>query len=273
MRVQGACTPATRRIGGNAMGELNAGTAAGGAARMQGRRVVVTGGASGIGRATARLFAAHGAKVAIIDRDGAAAAAVAGELGGIGIGIAADVSDAAQVDSAVRQAADRLSGIDGIVNAAGIPAMASVGDTTPELWRRLIEVNLTGPFLVIRAALSYLQAEAGATIVNISSGAALIPRPYRVAYIASKAGVLGLTRALAIELAPAIRVNAICPGMIDTPILDKGASTSPELVNRAAMKRLGTAEEMANSILYLSSSESSFTTGITLAADGGRNFH
>ena len=253
------------------MGKSDAGTETGGAARMQGRRVVVTGGASGIGRATARLFAAHGAKVAIIDRDGAAAAAVAGELGGIGI--AADVSDAAQVESAVRQAADRLSGIDGIVNAAGIPAMASVGDTTPELWRRLIEVNLTGPFLVIRAALSYLQAEAGATIVNISSGAALIPRPYRVAYIASKAGVLGLTRALAIELAPAIRVNAICPGMIDTPILDKGASTSPELVNRAAMKRLGTAEEMANSILYLSSSESSFTTGITLAADGGRNFH
>ena len=253
------------------MGKSDAGTETGGAAGMQGRRVVVTGGASGIGRATARLFAAHGAKVAIIDRDGAAAAAVAGELGGIGI--AADVSDAAQVDSAVRQAADRLSGIDGIVNAAGIPAMASVGDTTPELWRRLIEVNLTGPFLVIRAALSYLQAEAGATIVNISSGAALIPRPYRVAYIASKAGVLGLTRALAIELAPAIRVNAICPGMIDTPILDKGASTSPELVNRAAMKRLGTAEEMANSILYLSSSESSFTTGITLAADGGRNFH
>lgn len=271
MRWDGACMPATGRIGGNAMGELNAGQAAGSAARMQGRRVVITGGGSGIGRATARVFAAHGAKVAIIDRDRAAAVAASEELGGIGI--EADVSDADQVERAVRQAANGLSGIDGIVNAAGIPAMASVGDTTPELWRKLIEVNLTGPFLVIRAALSFLQREPGATIVNISSGAALIPRPFRVAYIASKAGVLGLTRALAIELAPDIRVNAICPGMIDTPILDKGAATSPELINRAAMKRMGTPEEMANSILYLSSSESSFTTGIALAADGGRNFH
>jgi NAD(P)-dependent dehydrogenase (short-subunit alcohol dehydrogenase family) len=242
-----------------------------GLGRLRGRRILITGGASGIGRATALLFAAEGAILTIVDRDQRLSEEVAHLINGVSV--VADISSPAEVEAAVKSAARAMSGIDGIVNAAGITVAAPVSDTTPEMWRKVIDVNLTGSFLVVQAALPFLQAAQNATVVNIASGAALLPRPNRVAYASSKGGVLAMTRALAIELAPGIRVNAICPGMVDTPILEESARTSAEAVNRYALKRMAKPVEIANSILFLSSSESSYTTGVTLSVDGGRTFH
>ena len=239
--------------------------------RLGGRRILITGAASGMGKTTAELFVAEGAQVALLDANAAALEAVAGEIGCPGF--RADVTDASSVKVAVEQAATAMGGIDGVVNAAGIFGFTPLADSTPEQWQRILAVNLMGPVLVSQAALPWLQAAPAATIVNISSIQALKPSPRVGAYVASKAGLLGITRSLAMELGPKIRVNAVCPGTIDTPMARANLADTGIDVSSYVIPRLGSAMEAAQGILYLTSDESSYVTGIALPIDGGRAFH
>ena len=235
-----------------------------------GRRFLVTGGGSGIGRSTAELLASAGARVVVLDRDEASAHAAADACGGFSI--TADVSQESDVEAAVERAASELGGLDGLVNAAGASARARVIETSLTDWRRVLDVNLTGPFLVCRAALPFLRACAGATIVNVSSGTAMRPAAGRAAYSASKAGLIAFTRALAKEVAPAIRVNVVCPGPVDTPMFQRwqtGTVSIAATAENLAAKRIGEPEEIAHVIAFLSGAQSSFITGTMLMADGG----
>jgi NAD(P)-dependent dehydrogenase (short-subunit alcohol dehydrogenase family) len=242
--------------------------------RLAGRRVLITGGASGIGAATARLFAAEGAKVAVLDRQEAAARAVADEIGGVAV--AADVSDWDQVQAAVSKAAAALGGLDGLVNAAGILLVGTLLETDVATFRKVVDINLTGLFAVCKAAAPLLLQAPQASIVNLASGVAILPFVGQGAYAASKGGVLTLTRVLARELAPKVRVNSVCPGAVDTPMtqaMNRSNSQKAELAARYALNRTGQPEELAQAILFLTSAASSFVTGIALPVDGGRTFH
>ncbi len=246
-------------------------------ARLAGRKILITGSASGIGRATAVLCAREGAKVAVLDRSAEAAEAVASSIGGAAFTV--DVADPGSVASAVERAAAAMGGLDGVVNAAGIFSSEGLTDTSPELFNKILTVNITGTFLVIRAAERFLRAAKSATVVNIGSGVGLKPTgPGSTAYVASKGGVIAMTRALAMELAPKIRVNVVCPGMVDTAmtegfIMNNQGVLRPELAALYALGRAATAEELANAILFLTSDEASFITGIALPVDGGRTYH
>lgn len=242
-------------------------------ARLSGRKILITGGASGIGSATARLFAEHGARVGVLDRDGEAASRLANEIGGVAA--QADVADAAETRRAVEAIATGLGGLDGLVNCAGtfIPGKAEDGDL--DGWNRTLAVNLTGAFLATAAALPFLKQAERATIVNISSGIALRPAPEQGAYAASKAGLLAWTKVLAQELGPRIRVNATCPGPTDTPLMRAHARglSMKELGEGRALDRAGEPHEQAAAILFLTSDEASFVTGVTVPVDGGRTYY
>jgi NAD(P)-dependent dehydrogenase (short-subunit alcohol dehydrogenase family) len=246
-------------------------------ARLAGRRIIITGGASGIGRATARLFRAEGAAVAVLDRSDNAAKAVADEIGAFAV--TCDVADPASVTAAVAKAAEAMGGLDGVVNAAGILSSAGLADTTAEVFARTLAVNLTGTFLVIQAAAPFIQAAGKGTIVNIASGVGLMPTgPGSTAYVASKGGVVALTKSVSMELAPNIRVNSVCPGAVETAmtagyIRTASGEPSPDIAARYALGRHAQPEELAAAILFLTSDESSFMTGIALPVDGGRTFH
>jgi len=238
------------------------------AGRLQQRRVLITGAASGIGRRTALLFATEGAALTLLDRSVEGLAEVARETGGLAV--ETDVTDEGSVADAVKRGAAAMGGIDGVVNAAGIVIRGPVLEVGVADWRRVIDVNLAGTYIVVRYCLPWLTKVTGATIVNIASGQGLLPnRPEMTAYAASKGGVVNLTRALAAELAPAIRVNSVCPGMVDTPMTADG----PRDVTPYALKRIADPLEIAHAILFLTGSESSFVTGAALAIDGGRTFH
>lgn len=235
--------------------------------RLAGRRIVVTGAASGIGAAIAQLFVAEGAQLAALDR----------HAEGIrhGTALTADVSDEASVAQAIEQAARAMGGIDGLVNAAGIANGELLSEVSLEDWRRVIDVNLTGSFLMARACYPHLRAVQDSSIVNFSSGQGLQPFMRRGAYAASKAGVISLSKSLAMEWAP-IRVNSICPGAVDTPMVRNGYD--PEVLRtqvgaRYALGRVAEAVEIARAALYLTGGESSFITGVALAVDGGRSYH
>lgn len=241
--------------------------------RLAGRRILITGAASGIGAATARLFSGHGARIALLDRNADGVQTVAAECGASPFEV--DVSDEAAVWQAVDGAACALEGLDGVVNAAGVSTIAAFGETDEELWHTALDVNLTGPFRICRAALPYLQDAPAATVVTLSSAAALQPLANRSAYAASKSGVIAMSKVMAMELAPRIRVNVVCPGAIDTPMV-RGSFTGDALkavTSRYALGRLGEAEEVAAAILFLTSQESSFMTGATMSVDGGRTYY
>jgi NAD(P)-dependent dehydrogenase (short-subunit alcohol dehydrogenase family) len=246
-------------------------------ARLAGRKILITGGASGIGRATALLCAEEGAAVAVLDRSEDAAREVASAAGGTAFAV--DVAEPASVASAVERAAAAMGGLDGVVNAAGIFSSEGLTETSPELFNRILTVNITGTFLVVRAAEPFLRAANRATIVNIGSGVGLKPTgPGSTAYVASKGGVIAMTRSLAMELAPKIRVNVVCPGMVDTAMTESflrnnQGEVRPEIARLYALGRAATADELANAILFLTSDESSFVTGIALPVDGGRTYH
>jgi NAD(P)-dependent dehydrogenase (short-subunit alcohol dehydrogenase family) len=237
-------------------------------ARLSGRRVVITGAASGIGRRTAELFVTEGSQVALLDRDTPGLAATSRTTGGHAYSV--DITDEDAVAEAIEKAAHTMGGIDGVVNAAGILTHGPILNTPAAQFRKLVEVNLTGTYIVVRACLPWLSRESSATIVNIASAQGLLPNaPGHTAYAASKGGVVNLSRAMAAELAPVIRVNTVCPGMVDTPMAEGFRAN----VGNYALKRLAAAEEIARAIMFLTSTESSYVTGSALAVDGGRSFH
>jgi NAD(P)-dependent dehydrogenase (short-subunit alcohol dehydrogenase family) len=236
--------------------------------RLYGRRIIITGAASGIGRRTAAVFAAEGARLGLLDRDAAGVARMAQELGELGFAI--DITDEPAVQTVIAEAAAMMEGIDGVVNAAGIMTVGTVIETTAAQFRKLIDVNLTGTYVVTRACLPWLIENASATIVNIASAQGLLPNsPGHTAYAASKGGVVNLSRALAAELAPNVRVNTVCPGMVDTPMADGFRAN----VGNYALKRVADPDEIARAILFLTCQDSSYVTGAALAVDGGRSFH
>lgn len=245
--------------------------------RFAGRRLVVTGGGSGIGRAVAEGAAAEGAKVAVLDINLAGAEETAGRIAGSAHQV--DVSDAASVEAAIAAAARAMGGIDGLVNTAGIVGTTLLPDLDIAYWNRMIGINLTGPYLTARACLPHLQAAPGvSTIVNVASAQVFRPGGAACSYAASKAGVVGLTRILSVELAPHIRVNCVSPGITDTPMAAaaKAASGGTGALPNAkdyVLGRMAAPAEIASAILYLSSSDASYVTGIVLSADGGRSFH
>lgn len=252
--------------------------------KLPNRRILITGGASGIGRATAILFAGEGAKVAILDRDAPGARETAALCGATATAFEVDIANEDSVNRAVGAAAVAMGGIDGVVNCAGVGYSASFKKTDFANWQRVIGINLNGPFLVCHAALRWLKESGKATIVSIASGAALQPYPGASAYAASKAGLVNMHRVLAKELAPAIRCNVICPGAVDTPMLAgrgnlgvAGGARDPALIQKTlelvAQKRKGQPEEIANVVLFLTSDDSSFMTGSNLVVDGGRIYH
>ena len=240
------------------------------AGKLQGRRIVVTGAANGMGLAIADLFASEGARLALLDLNAAGVQTVAGRLNATGF--ACDVSDRAAVNTTVQMAGEVLGGIDGIVNAAGILAIKAFGELPPESWDRMLAINLTGPFNVVYAALPMLRAAARATIVNIASTSALMPMAGTTGYSASKAGLAMFTKCLAFDLGPTIRANSICPGVIKTEMtryLWENGEHSARAADRVALKRLGLPEDVARAALFFSTEQSGFTTGTELPVDGG----
>jgi len=247
----------------------------------QDQRFLVSGGASGIGLAVARLALARGARACLLDRNRAALDAACAELGEGAWPVVCDVADPAAVGVAVAQAAERLGGLDALVNSAGVDSLTPLEQLSDAEWSRTLAINLTGPMLLCRAALPHLRRAGGGSIVNVSSGAGLSPLRNRTAYCASKAGVIMFGKALAIEVAgDGIRVNAVCPGAVDTPLFrtsyEDNADPEGELARireRYALRRVAQPEELAEAILYLSGPGASYITGTALAVDGGRTFH
>jgi 2-keto-3-deoxy-L-fuconate dehydrogenase len=236
-------------------------------AELSGLAAVVTGGGSGIGLATARLLASRGAKVAVLDL----------KPGDEFTGLYADVTDDASVREAIDTAAERLGGVDIVVNNAGIGAIGTVADNSDDEWHRVFDVNVVGMVRVARAALPYLRASAHAAIVNTCSVAAIAGLPQRALYSATKGAVLSLTLAMAADhIHEGIRVNCVLPGTADTPwigrLLDQADDPVAEraaLERRQPMGRLVSPDEVAAGIAYLASPLASSLTGTSLAVDGG----
>ena len=249
---------------------------------LAGRRVLITGAANGIGLASVTRFLAEGASVAALDRDENALVALRRRLDGAAVhAMPADVAEPASVATAVVDSATAMGGLDGVVNAAGIDLVADIEAMMPAEWSRILAVNLTGPMLVMRAAFPYLREAGGGTIVNVSSGAGLSPLKHRTAYCASKAGLQMASKALAMEAAEfGIRVNTVCSGAVETGLFRSGIEAAPDpnaayeaVRARYALQRIAAPEEIAAAILWLTSKESSYVTGVALAVDGGRTFH
>ena len=246
--------------------------------QLDGRRILITGGASGIGLESAKLFIADGARVALLDRNPQALTDAVAMLGAGVAAVEADVTDESAVQLAVQRAAQSLGGIDGLLNSAGISLWKPFEELSFADWRRVQSIDLDGPFLVSHAVLPHLRAAGGGSVVNLASGAGMRPLPNLSAYCVAKAGVVMLTRAMALDLVKyGIRVNAVAPGPIHTPMLERTLAAAPDraateerFFARVGMRRFGRAEEVARAVRFLMGPESSFTTGAVLEVDGGR---
>ena len=240
---------------------------------IAGRVAIITGAASGMGRATARLFAAEGAAVAVVDLNLAACAAVAAECGNGAKGYALDVSDGAAIARVVAQIAADFGRIDILVNNAGVSSFCALDDPAYEdAWHRAIGVMLTAHQRMVRAALPHLRGSDAPRIVNIASTEGLGATPGDTPYVAAKTGVVGLTRGLAVDLGPeGITVNCICPGPIRTAMTDGVAEEHKAIFarRRTALRRYGEPEEVAHVTLSLVLPAASYITGAAIPVDGG----
>ena len=245
---------------------------------FDGKVALVTGGASGLGQAAVRLLAAAGARVAVADLDeagGAETVEAVAAAGGEAIFVRTDVTREADVAGLVARVVDTWGRLDGAINNAGIAGPGKlIPDYSLEEWNRVLAVNLTGIFLGLKYEIPQMLRQGGGAIVNTSSGAGLIGYPGLPAYVASKHGVVGLTRAAGLEFATAgIRVNAVCPGSTLTPMLQGSMGDDPAALAAqeatTPMKRLGRPEEIAHAMLWLLSDEASFVNAHPFAVDGG----
>jgi len=235
------------------------------------KRVLVTGGASGIGAATAARFLEEGAQVVVLDRDREAGERIAAELPGLAGVVPCDVSNLTEVTAAVDRTVELMGGLDVVINNAGISIRHDFLDITPEQWERVLAVNLTGVFYVAQTTARYMLEHGGGVILNTASTNGIVGYRYYSDYNASKAGVIELTRSMALEFAPHIRVNAIAPGYILTP-MQRAEYTDEMLeeVNRKLpLKRHGTPEEIAAFFAFLASDDAQYLTGQVYVADGG----
>ena len=250
--------------------------------RLEGRAAIVTGGAAGIGAAIARAFADEGARVLIADRDAATAAETARRIGDAAVAFEVDVTREADVQAMAAEARARFGRIDILVNNAGIMRKAFVKDMTEATWDAVVDVNLKATFLCSKAVLPAMIEARRGRIINIASIAGKIGEPTASAYSAAKFGVIGFTRALALEVAQhEVLVNAICPGPIPTALGQQGwhEGAAVEGVDlerilarvgsRSPLKRLGTPEQVARMAVFIASDDCDFTTGSAFNVDGG----
>jgi NAD(P)-dependent dehydrogenase (short-subunit alcohol dehydrogenase family) len=243
--------------------------------RMTGKVALVTGAGSGIGRATALRLAAEGARVACVDlvldraRD---TARTIEKAGGHAIALVADVSDDVACASTVVATLTSFERLTTLVNSAGVRADRHDHAPPPQEWQRVVDANLTGTYLMSRAAMPALAATGHGAITNLASIYGLVGGSMSPAYAASKGGVVNLTRQMALNWAPAVRVNCVCPGVIETPMTAElllDPAWREAALSRHPMRRLGHTEDIAAAILYLASDEASFVTGVALPVDGG----
>jgi NAD(P)-dependent dehydrogenase (short-subunit alcohol dehydrogenase family) len=247
---------------------------------LQGKSALVTGGASGIGRATALAMAREGARVAIADKSEAGAAetvAMINRAGGQAMAIGADVADETQIEAMVARTVAAFGRLDCAFNNAGIatrhvgPSGTRTHETTRESFDRMLAINLTGVFLCMKHEIVQMLAQGGGAIVNTASVAGLIGLPTAASYVAAKHGVVGLTKTAALEYArDNIRVNCVNPGYVKTPMTDPTmAQRYDSLMARVPMKRLGVPEEIAEAVVWICSDKASFMTGVSHVIDGG----
>jgi 3alpha(or 20beta)-hydroxysteroid dehydrogenase len=242
--------------------------------RLQGKVAIVTGAAGGIGAETARRFAQEGARLVLTDADGERAAAIAQELGAAATALPHDVTSEDQWSATVARALDAHGRVDVLFNNAGVFLAAPLAHTSEQEFRRVLDVNVVGVFLGMRAVRETMCERGGGSIVNVSSVAGLTGAPMLTAYAASKWAVRGMTKVLARELAGSgVRVNSLHPGQIDTDMNARQREQTPELIDRliaaVPLRRIGTPREVADAALYLAADESSYTTGAELVVDGG----
>jgi NAD(P)-dependent dehydrogenase (short-subunit alcohol dehydrogenase family) len=239
--------------------------------RLKDKVAIVTGGASGIGKAMCKALAAEGANVVVVDLDGQKGKEAAKEIGGKSISLQADVTSSASMNTMAEEIDRQFGRIDILVNNVGVRITKPFLDHTDADWNTMIQSNLTGPFLCSRAVVPFMKRAGKGRIINTASIASFVGRPNRVAYVSAKAGLLGMTRAMAIDLGPmGITCNAIAPGSINSPMnAAQAADAEHDWGKETPMGRWGTAEDIANAAVFLALDESSYITGAELKVDGG----
>jgi NAD(P)-dependent dehydrogenase (short-subunit alcohol dehydrogenase family) len=242
---------------------------------LSGQRAVVTGGGSGIGRATCQRMAEEGAAVAVLDIDDDRAKAVADEVDGVAL--VADVTDPEGLGEAVNLAAERLGGVTLLFNNAGTGSQTPLHEWEPAEWDRLVRVNLTGVYLGFRAAVPHIKAAGGGSIVSTASISGTRPAAGEAPYAAAKAAVVALTATAALEYGPGIRVNAVSPGMIRTALTQPLLEFFPDEVERyertTPVGRIGEPDDVADVVVFLCSKAARFITGQNIVVDGGMTLH
>lgn len=245
--------------------------------RLQGKTTIITGGANGIGAATARRFVAEGARVLIADRDLPGAEALAKELGSAVAAIACDVRQESSAIAVAARAMELWGQVDVLVNNAGSELNRTYHETTSDEWDRVLETDLKGPWLMCKHVVPHMVKRGSGSVVNISSLNGLVGFPLSTAYGSAKGGLVVFTRDLAIELATSgVRINCVCPGVIETPMMERWTKLMPDQAAAKAMLRgvmpigrMGKAEEVAASILFFASDDSTLCQGAILSVDGG----